>query len=194
MRNSFGETALSRILPETLEQFLDSCTNHTNHPLHKDFKVGSNHPLHKDFKAGSNHPLHKDFKVGSHHPLHKDFKVGTNNHHHEFKVAIHQHKHLLFKNFEPDILQQLSTGFKLDNPPKPYTVSKNVVSRHKKPSLSQLERMERCMSGLCLRSFGTEARHIPLYLLQPWQDRFLCRDLDYFWDCIPPFTATNIST
>ena len=40
VRNSFGETALSRILPETLEQFLDSCTTHQNHPLHKDFKVG----------------------------------------------------------------------------------------------------------------------------------------------------------
>jgi hypothetical protein len=42
VRNSFGETALNRILPETLEQFLDSCTTHENHPLHKDFKVGIN--------------------------------------------------------------------------------------------------------------------------------------------------------
>ena len=39
------------------------------------------------------------------------------------------------------------------------------------------------MSGFCLH---TETIHIlvPLQLLQPWQARFLCWDLDYFWDSV----------
>ena len=39
VRNSRGEIPLSRILPETLEEFLNHCSNHENHPLHQDFKV-----------------------------------------------------------------------------------------------------------------------------------------------------------
>ena len=29
---------------------------------------------------------------------------------------------------------------------------------------------------------GSETRHIPLHLLQPWQTQILCGDSDYFWD------------
>jgi len=43
VQNSRGEIPLSRILPETLEAFLDICSAHTNHPLHQDFKVEFNY-------------------------------------------------------------------------------------------------------------------------------------------------------
>ncbi|XP_023344392.1 transient receptor potential cation channel protein painless [Eurytemora carolleeae] len=43
VRNSRGEIPLSRILPETLEEFLNHCSNHENHPLHQDFKVEFNY-------------------------------------------------------------------------------------------------------------------------------------------------------
>ena len=39
MRNLRGEIPLTRILPETLENFLDNCATHESHPMNEDFKV-----------------------------------------------------------------------------------------------------------------------------------------------------------
>ena len=35
--------SLCRILPETLEEFLDSCAHHESHPMHEDFSVEFNY-------------------------------------------------------------------------------------------------------------------------------------------------------
>ena len=39
VRNRRGEIPLTRILPETLETFLDNCAEHESHPMNEDFKV-----------------------------------------------------------------------------------------------------------------------------------------------------------
>ena len=39
VRNLRGEIPLTRILPETLEDFLDNCATHESHPMNEDFKV-----------------------------------------------------------------------------------------------------------------------------------------------------------
>ena len=54
----------------------------------------------------------------------------------------------------------------------------------KKLSLSKPEGMHwniNYMSGFCLLISGSETRHIPLILLQPWQARFLWGVLNYLW-------------
>jgi len=43
VRNKRGEIPLSRILPDTLETFLDNCAEHENHPMNDDFKVEFNY-------------------------------------------------------------------------------------------------------------------------------------------------------
>merc|ERR1719228_2580000 len=43
VRNWRGEIPLDRILPKTLENFLDSCATHESHPMNQDFKVEFNY-------------------------------------------------------------------------------------------------------------------------------------------------------
>ena len=43
VRNKRGDIPLTRILPETLENFLDDCATHESHPMNEDFKVEFNY-------------------------------------------------------------------------------------------------------------------------------------------------------
>ena len=43
VRNLRGDIPLTRILPETLEEFLDDCASHESHPMNEDFKVEFNY-------------------------------------------------------------------------------------------------------------------------------------------------------
>ena len=43
VRNQRGDIPLTRILPETLEGFLDTCASHESHPMNEDFKVEFNY-------------------------------------------------------------------------------------------------------------------------------------------------------
>ena len=43
VRNLRGDIPLSRIMPETLEGFLDTCVSHTSHPMNEDFEVEFNY-------------------------------------------------------------------------------------------------------------------------------------------------------
>jgi len=43
VRNLRGEIPLTRILPKTLEDFLDNCATHESHPMNEDFKVEFNY-------------------------------------------------------------------------------------------------------------------------------------------------------
>ena len=43
VRNQRGDIPMTRILPETLEDFLDNCASHESHPMNEDFKVEFNY-------------------------------------------------------------------------------------------------------------------------------------------------------
>ena len=43
VRNQRGDIPMTRILPSTLEDFLDSCATHESHPMNEDFKVEFNY-------------------------------------------------------------------------------------------------------------------------------------------------------
>ena len=55
VRNLRGDIPLNRILPDTLESFLDSCARHESHPMNEDFKVEFNYswlaPAVDDYQA-----------------------------------------------------------------------------------------------------------------------------------------------
>ena len=55
VRNLRGDIPLNRILPDTLESFLDSCASHQSHPMNEDFKVEFNYswlaPAVDDYQA-----------------------------------------------------------------------------------------------------------------------------------------------
>ena len=55
VRNLRGDIPLSRITPDTLQNFLDSCASHESHPMNEDFKVEFNYswlaPAVDDYQA-----------------------------------------------------------------------------------------------------------------------------------------------